>query len=154
MRSTPDLDLHPWFRDPEKARAILDLCISDNRSKGIYQIRVIHGKGRGDFRKLIQSHLSKNPFVEGYMLCDLLHGGSGATWVYIAPSPDDAKVVTKTRSENPLTPVRPLYRWILYLIFIVTCFLVFPQWIVRVIMILFILYLEFRVSGDMQDGSD
>jgi hypothetical protein len=79
----PDIDMHPYFRDPDKARAILDIAIADNVAKGIGIIRVVHGKGKGNFREMIHRHLGKNPDVEGFMLCDPAHGGSGATWVHL-----------------------------------------------------------------------
>lgn len=79
----PDLDLHKFIREPEKAREIIDLCIEDNLSRNIFTIRLVHGKGKGHFRDLIYSHLSKHPDVEGFTLCDPLHGGAGATWVHL-----------------------------------------------------------------------
>ena len=83
MSSIPEIDLHKYFRDRDKARAIIDLFIRDMESQGILTVRIVHGKGKGDFRKMIHSYLEKHELVEGFMLCDTLHGGSGATFVHL-----------------------------------------------------------------------
>ena len=79
----PDLDLHKFRSEPDKARAMIDLCIADNMKRKIPMIRIVHGKGKGHFRNLIHSHLEKHPDVAGFILCDPLHGGDGATWVHL-----------------------------------------------------------------------
>jgi DNA-nicking Smr family endonuclease len=86
MSSVPDIDLHKFFREPDKAKKIIDVAIADNLSKGNFQIRIIHGKGQGHYRKLIHSHLEKHPDVAGFTLCDPSHGGTGATWVFLSQS--------------------------------------------------------------------
>ena len=111
MTQGPDCDLHPYFRDPDKARAILDVCIADNVAQNRTLVRVVHGKGRGDFRELIQSHLRKHPDVEGFVLCDPFHGGSGATWVHLVQQ-NPPKPGIEPRPSVP-TP-RPLWRWPAY----------------------------------------
>lgn len=83
----PEIDLHKYIRDKEKACAIIDMFIEDMASQGIGTIRIVHGKGKGDFRKMIHSHLSKHELVEGFTLCDPLHGGDGATFVHIRSKP-------------------------------------------------------------------
>ena len=148
----PDCDLHPYFRDPDKARAILDACIGHCRSRGATLVRVVHGKGKGDFRNLIHSHLLKHPDVEEFVPCDPLHGGSGATWVHIAPqSAERADVVEerKTGESDEIEnrrPAPPAWRWAVYFAFLVGAFLVFPQWFLRGIMMLFIFWLEMRIA--------
>ena len=99
-QSGHDIDLHPYFRDPDKARAILDAAIADNISKNRTQFRVIHGKGKGHFRALIQSHLDKHPDVAGFILCDQTHGGSGASWVHLELS-DTAKSENNKEEKFP-----------------------------------------------------
>jgi len=108
----PDCDLHPWFRDPVRAKAVLDACIDGNRSKGVLQIRVVHGKGKGDFRNLIHSHLSKHPDVEGFTPCDPLHGGSGATWVHLVEDPAHPAAAPVKKTQQSTLP--PYARWLLY----------------------------------------
>jgi len=83
MQSVPEIDLHKYIRNKEKARAIIDLFIRDMACQGILTVRIVHGKGKGDFRKMIHSYLEKHELVDGFMLCDPLHGGSGATFVHL-----------------------------------------------------------------------
>ena len=101
MSKAPDLDLHPYFRDPDKARAILDIAIADNVAKGRGLVRVVHGKGKGNFRGLIHKYLEKHPEVEGFMLCDPLHGGSGATWVHLRAKPIADEIGKEPTHERP-----------------------------------------------------
>ena len=79
----PEIDLHKFIKDKEKARKIIDLFLDDMLSKGHTTVRIIHGKGKGDFRKMIHSYLEKHELVEGFTLCDVMHGGSGATFVHL-----------------------------------------------------------------------
>ncbi len=167
--SIPDCDLHPFIRDPDRARAILDACITDSIDRGIFQIRVVHGKGTGNFRKLVHSHLDRHPDVEGYILCDPQHGGSGASWVHlIGESYEEEKNPDESMDESwdepidePIDesmdeavddidqtskPARPFWRWILYFFFLVLAFMVFPQWFFRAILVLFIFFLEIRTA--------
>jgi hypothetical protein len=120
MPSAPDCDLHPYFRDPAKARAILDACIADNVSRGQPQIRVVHGKGSGSFRNLVHSHLEKHPDVEGFVLCDPMHGGDGATWVHL-------KTANPTEVKTPEHPsLTGSWRWLAYMVAILVLYLAIP----------------------------
>ena len=73
------LDLH-HFR-PNEVKELLvdyiDLC----REKGIYDLRIIHGKGTGALRELVHGQLRKNPQVASFNLGDGGSGGWGATVV-------------------------------------------------------------------------
>jgi len=53
------------------------------REKGIYSVRIIHGKGTGILRKIVQSILSKSPIVNSYETTDSSGGGWGATSVVL-----------------------------------------------------------------------
>lgn len=106
----PDCDLHPYIRDADKARAIIDACIRDNLERGQLLVRMVHGKGKGDFRKLVHSHLEKHPDVEGFILCDPLHGGSGATWVHLRRQPGNEEDGFKSKHKRAATP----WRWVPY----------------------------------------
>ena len=146
MDRPPDCDLHPYFRDPDKARAILDACIAESKSAGKSPVRVVHGKGKGDFRKLIHSHLDKHPDVEGFVECDPLHGGSGATWVHIAGI--DEEQASPEPEETPIEkkPIGRWWRYLLYAILIVASFVVFHNWTIQFVMLILIAWIEYEIS--------
>ena len=135
MSRAPDLDLHPYFRDPSKARAILDACIADNVRKGVTLVRVVHGKGSGDFKGLIHSHLQKHPDVEGFLLCDPLHGGSGATWVHIR-----AREIARVPAAE--SPRKPSWRWLAYVALIGLLYILKADWILLGLAIVMIIVYE------------
>ena len=123
----PDLDLHPYFRDPAKAKAILDACIEDNMQLGRAMVRIVHGKGKGDFREMIHRHLEKHPDVEGLVLCDPLHGGDGATWVHLRTNQKAPESVETERQEKPASAGS--WRWIVYAICLVLLYIHGNWWL-------------------------
>jgi dsDNA-specific endonuclease/ATPase MutS2 len=75
------LDLHT-FRPGEVKHLLpdyLDLC----RQKGIWEVRIIHGKGTGALRETVHSILRKLPGVLSFRLAGQDEGGWGATLVVI-----------------------------------------------------------------------
>ncbi|MCD6217599.1 Smr/MutS family protein [bacterium] len=79
----PEIDMHKHFKDKDKTQKIIDLFLRDMVEQGYSTVRIIHGKGKGNYRKLIYSYLEKHELVEGFTLCDVTHGGSGATFVHL-----------------------------------------------------------------------
>lgn len=77
------LDLHA-FRSEEVKNLIPDY-LEECRRRGILHVRIIHGKGTGTLRRLVQSLLAKNPHVAGYKTAGLSGGGWGATEVILKP---------------------------------------------------------------------
>jgi len=138
----PDIDLHPYIRDPVKARAILDSAIADCLSKNIAQFRVVHGKGKGHFRNLIHSHLEKHPDVEGFVLCDPSHGGSGSSWVHLKGG-NFPSISAKTETRHRQKPV---WRWIAYLVAIGLAFYISDNMMPGLITFVVVLWIEFRLS--------
>lgn len=74
-----ELDLHT-FR-PGEVKALLPDYFELCREKGIFQVRVIHGKGTGALRELVHAQLRKSEWVEQFELGDQTSGGWGATIV-------------------------------------------------------------------------
>jgi len=140
ISSLNDLDLHPYIRDPVKARAILDACIADNLEKGNPVFRVIHGKGKGNFRNLIHSHLEKHPDVEGFILCDPSHGGNGASWVHLnlpdSPSPE---IPEPEESGGKVS----IWRWVAWILLVFFVFIIFGQWYIRLGSVVLALVMEY-----------
>lgn len=58
------LDLHTF--SPGEVKDLVPEYIHACLEKGIYQIRIIHGKGTGTLRKIVQSILEKHPDVESF----------------------------------------------------------------------------------------
>lgn len=77
------LDLHT-FRPEELGSLIpeyIDVCIR----KGIYQLRIIHGKGTGNLRRSVHALLDRNEKVNSYRLAGD-RSGWGATLVELKES--------------------------------------------------------------------
>jgi DNA-nicking Smr family endonuclease len=77
------LDLHA-FRS-EEVKSLVPEYLEECRQRGVLQVRIIHGKGTGTLRRLVQSLLSKNPHVLSFKTADLGGGGWGATEVVLKP---------------------------------------------------------------------
>jgi len=75
------LDLHT-FRPADVKDVVLEYLLAC-RQRGIYQVRVIHGKGIGNLRRTVHSILSKHPDVASFTLDHPEYGGWGATIVYL-----------------------------------------------------------------------
>lgn len=72
------LDLHT-FR-PKELGSLIPEYISACRDKGIFQLRIIHGKGTGNLRRSVHALLDRNPHVQSYSLANDCSGW-GATLV-------------------------------------------------------------------------
>lgn len=68
------LDLHTF--KPAEVKDLVNDYIDACLEKGIYQVRIIHGKGTGTLRRIVQSLLDKHPAVSDYRH----EGGSGGGW--------------------------------------------------------------------------
>ena len=68
------LDLHQF--SPKETQAVVLEYIRICREKGIYSLRIVHGKGKGVQRRIVQSILDSHPDVENYRH----EGGSGGNW--------------------------------------------------------------------------
>lgn len=75
------LDLHTF--NPRDVRELLPDFIEACRGKGIFEIRVIHGKGTGVMRKTVHSILSKLPGIASVRTAGEDAGGWGATLVML-----------------------------------------------------------------------
>lgn len=79
------LDLHT-FRPKEIKSLIVDY-LAACQERGIYQVRIIHGKGIGNLRRTVHSILAKHPEVISFALDHPEYGGWGATLVSLRPGP-------------------------------------------------------------------
>lgn len=74
------IDLHTF--SPKDAADVVEEYINACAEKGIYEVRIIHGKGKGILRRIVHSLLEKHPLVEGFNL-DSGGSGWGATIAYL-----------------------------------------------------------------------
>jgi dsDNA-specific endonuclease/ATPase MutS2 len=75
------LDLHPFA--PKDIPSVVEEYIEQCLQAGIYEIRLIHGRGRGIQRRIIQSLLEKHPQVLSFKDAPAEAGGWGATVVVL-----------------------------------------------------------------------
>ncbi len=80
---TGELDLHT-FR-PAEIAALLEDYFAECRRRGIFRVRVVHGKGTGTLRTTVQSRLRQMPGVASFATGDETSGGWGATIVTLNP---------------------------------------------------------------------
>jgi DNA-nicking Smr family endonuclease len=73
------LDLHTF--SPRELKDLIPDYIAACLEKGIFELRIIHGKGQGVLRRSVQSLLSREPRVLDFHLADESGGGWGATLV-------------------------------------------------------------------------
>ena len=77
------LDLHSFH--PKEVKELVPDYLDECRKAGIFEVRVIHGKGKGTLRRIVHSVLDKHPAVKGYRLGGHGQGSWGATLVDLLP---------------------------------------------------------------------
>jgi DNA-nicking Smr family endonuclease len=75
------LDLHMFH--PREIKDLVPDYLSLCRDKGIFEVRIVHGKGIGTLRATVHAILEKLPIVTGFRPGDESTGGWGATWVQL-----------------------------------------------------------------------
>jgi dsDNA-specific endonuclease/ATPase MutS2 len=77
------LDLHAF--NPREVKDLVPEYLGLCRERGILQVRIIHGKGRGALRRTVHSILPSLPYVNSFRLAGEDGGGWGATIVILSP---------------------------------------------------------------------
>jgi hypothetical protein len=77
------LDLHGF--SPREIHELIPDYLAACLEKGICQVRIIHGKGKGILRSRVHSLLKKQKAVESFGLAGEEAGGWGATIVHLRP---------------------------------------------------------------------
>src|SRR5260370_42677390 len=77
------LDLHTF--KPQEIKYLIPEYLAACREKGIFQVRIIHGKGMGNLRRTVHSILGRHPEVISFTLDHPEYGGWGATLVRLRP---------------------------------------------------------------------
>ena len=68
----------------DEALIKLDKYLDDAFVAGLYQVRVVHGKGTGTLRQVVRGQLAKHPLVKSYRPAGYGEGGAGVTIVELA----------------------------------------------------------------------
>jgi dsDNA-specific endonuclease/ATPase MutS2 len=76
------LDLHT-FR-PADVKDLVPTYLDECRRRGVFQVRIIHGKGIGVLRETVHAILRRTPGVAGFCLAPATAGGWGATIVELS----------------------------------------------------------------------
>lgn len=81
------LDLHTF--DPKDVKQLIIDYIDACLEKGIYSLRIVHGKGKGVLRRIVHSQLDQHPAVVSYRHEPGSGGSWGATVIDLLPSESD-----------------------------------------------------------------
>jgi len=77
------LDLHTFL--PAEVKSLVPEYLRACRQEGIFQVRIIHGKGTGQLRRTVHAILGRLPEVADFRLAEGGAGGWGATVVSLRP---------------------------------------------------------------------
>jgi Uncharacterized protein conserved in bacteria len=75
------LDLHTF--NPREIKELVPDYLAACQQRGIFLVRIIHGKGMGNLRRTVRAILSKHPEVVSFALDHPQYGGWGATLVHL-----------------------------------------------------------------------
>jgi DNA-nicking Smr family endonuclease len=73
------LDLHSFL--PRDVRSVVEEYLLEAHARGFVEVRLIHGRGIGVQRAIVQSLLASHPLVAAYADAPPERGGRGATLV-------------------------------------------------------------------------
>ena len=79
------LDLHAF--NPKDVASVVDEYLKACIDEGIYEVRIIHGKGKGVLRRTVHDRLKNHPLVLDFRL-DTGPSSWGASVVQLRKNPD------------------------------------------------------------------
>ena len=82
------LDLHTF--DPKDVGDLIREYLGECRSRGILEVRIIHGKGRGVLRERVMRLLERSPEIKSVRGAGPGAGDWGATLVTLYPLRDES----------------------------------------------------------------
>jgi DNA-nicking Smr family endonuclease len=77
----PELDLHAFL--PRDIASVVEEYVNAAHAKGLRELRLVHGRGTGVQRGIVQNALEKHPLVEAFW--DDADAHLGATWCRLTP---------------------------------------------------------------------
>ena len=85
INATPPIDeVRLRHLTMDEALPKLDQYLHDAFMAGLYQVRVIHGKGTGTLRQMVRKYLTGHPLVKSFRPGDYGEGGAGVTIVELS----------------------------------------------------------------------
>jgi DNA-nicking Smr family endonuclease len=78
-----ELDLHPFA--PRDVASVVDEYVTAAANSGLREVRVVHGRGQGVQRGIVQATLERHPLVEAFRDDTASH--LGATLVQLRKEP-------------------------------------------------------------------
>jgi DNA-nicking Smr family endonuclease len=60
----PELDLHPFL--PRDIPSVVEEYVNEAHARGLREVRLVHGRGKGVQRGTVQATLDKHPLVEQF----------------------------------------------------------------------------------------
>ena len=81
------LDLHPF--QPRDIPSVVEEYLREAAARGFQEVRLIHGRGRGFQRQVVQDLLARHPQVLRFAEAPPERGGWGATLVWLRPTGAD-----------------------------------------------------------------
>jgi len=75
------IDLHSF--SPKDIPSVVEEYLEQCRLAGIYEVRIIHGRGKGIQRRVVRSILEKHPWVASFKDAPQESGGWGSTVVVL-----------------------------------------------------------------------
>jgi DNA mismatch repair protein MutS2 len=85
IRAIPTVnEVHLRRLTVDEALLKLDQYLNDAFMAGLYQIRVVHGKGTGTLRQVVREELARHPLVKSYRPGGYGEGGAGVTIIELA----------------------------------------------------------------------
>ena len=81
--SSPGDEVHLRRLTVDEALLKLDKYLNDAFMAGLWQVRIVHGKGTGTIRQEVHRTLAKHPLVKSYRLGVYGEGGAGVTIVVL-----------------------------------------------------------------------
>ncbi|HEX8707973.1 MAG TPA: Smr/MutS family protein [Pyrinomonadaceae bacterium] len=79
---TDVFDLHTIA--PRDVRRVVEEYLAEAHRSGFRSVRIIHGKGKGVQRRMVQSILARTPFVQAWADAPPSAGGTGATVAHLS----------------------------------------------------------------------
>jgi len=83
-KTSPADELHLRHLTVDEALPRLDQYLHDAFLAGLYQVRVIHGKGTGTLRQIVRRELARHSLVKSFRKGEYGEGGDGVTIVELS----------------------------------------------------------------------